>query len=156
MLICNGPGRVIGEIVVRPQRKPADLSASQQNASGIGGVANIRHQGQITRIQDRQAQVNDAFLRAKQRQHLGIRVEHDTEAPVIEVCNRLPETGSLCKTGIPMFVWPLDGLNQRVNHGRRGHTIRAADVQANYVVTFGSQRLYTLRNGRKDVGWQIV
>ena len=109
------------------------LGAGQERAAGVDRVAGIRGEGDVARVEEGEAEVVDALLGADRRDHLGLGVDLDAEAPVVEVGERAPELlpASVRRVVVGAGVGHR-GLH-RLDDVRKGRMVGIADPQADHV-----------------------
>ena len=108
--------RHIGQIVVLgDQRVVLELGVGDLGARLKDRVARIGHQNGIARVEQRQAQVAHALLRAVTRLHHGRRNARNAKATLVIIAHGLLELGQIAQ-GILPHLRVLRGLGQRLDH----------------------------------------
>ena len=108
--------RDVGQVVVLgDQRVVLELGIGDLGTRLKDRVARIGHQNRITRVEQRQAQVAHALLRAVARLHHGRRNAGDAKATLIVIAHSLLELGQIAQ-GILPHLRVLRGLGQRLDH----------------------------------------
>ena len=108
--------RHIGQVIMLgDQRIVLELGIGDLGTRLKDRVARIGNQNGVTRIEQGQAQMAHALLRAVARLHHGRRNAGDTKATLVVVAHGLLEFGQVTQ-GILPHLWVLRSLGQRLDH----------------------------------------
>ena len=121
------------EAELRLQRQQHRLGAREQRAAGVDGVAGVGGEGDVARVEEGEAEVVDALLGADRRDHLGLGVDLDAEAAVVEAGERVAELLAAAVRGVLVRCRVGDGRLHRLDDVREGRRVGIADPEADHV-----------------------
>jgi hypothetical protein len=116
-----------------PERQQLRLRARQQRAPRVDRIAGVGRERDITRIEERKVEVEDAFLGADRRHHLGLGVKRDPEATRIESRDGLAELAPAAIGRVLVGAGIRDGALRRCHDRLVGRHVRIADPEADHV-----------------------
>ena len=128
------------------------VSAGDDGAVDVDGVAGIGHQHGVARVEDGEAEVRDALLRSDGDDGLGVGVEVDVVARLVPVADGLAQARDALGHGVAM----RDRLLRRFNHlvddvfGRGAVGIAHAEVDDVFAAAAGGD--LHLAGDVEDVG----
>ncbi len=131
--------------VLRTQVVVHNLRAENLAERGIGGIARIGHQHLVARIDESQRDMQDAFLRAYQRQHLLRGVEIYIVKTLVEACHSLTQLRRAHRWLIAVGIGLAGHLAQLFYGLLRRRHVGAADSQAYDVFALGIKLSHLLQ-----------
>ena len=127
-------GVVLGQpSVALVQGHDVALRACEHGAHRVHRVRRVRHQRDVAGIQEAERRVADAFLRADERQHLGIRVQVNVEPLLVPVGDGAAHFRQAIGFGVAMIRRVLRGRQQPVNDRLWRRYVRVADAEGHHI-----------------------
>ena len=117
----------------RVERQDDRLGAGEDRAARVDGIAGIRCERDVAGVEEREAEVVDALLGADRRDDLGLGVDLDAEAALVEAGERLAELGAPAVRRVLVGPGVGDGRLHRLDDVRIGGRVRIADAQRDHV-----------------------
>ena len=127
-------------------------ATTEAGADGVDRIAGARDQDDIARIDKRQMNVPDSFLRADQGQHFVGRIQRHIETSFVPVGHRGSERQHPFVGGILMVLGVLGRQSQAFDNRSRRRQIRIADAEVDDIDALSNRRLLHLVDGGKQIG----
>ena len=109
------------------------LGAGEQRPAGVDRIAGVGGERDVARIEEGEAEVVDALLGADRRDHLGLGVDLDPEAAVVEAGEGLAELRPAAVRRVLVGARVGDRRLHRLDDVRIGRHVGVADPEADHV-----------------------
>ena len=91
--LAEGGEHIFKEVAIPPQRESAHLTAGNDDAVGMNGIARSRREDDIARSHHRQRKVRQALLRSHRDDGFRLRIQIHAIIALIPRANRMAELG---------------------------------------------------------------
>ena len=122
-----------GESELFLQGKQHCFGAGENRATGVNRVTGIGSQGDVTRIEEGETEVVDAFLGADRRNHFVLGIDLDPEPPAVEVGKGAAELFAAPVARVVLVAPVGHRILHRADHMRVGRMIGVTDSKTDHI-----------------------
>ena len=144
------------EVRARPQRVAIRLAAREQRSALIRVVARLGNDRDAARLEIREREMRDAFLRSDERHDLGERIDAKPEALLHPRRDRLAKRHEPEPESVAAHRRRVRRLRQRFDRLRRRREVRVAGAEVDHVDAARDELALFLRNrGERILGKRL-
>ena len=127
------------------------FAAREPCAYRIDGIAGVRHERDVARLDVAEGYVANALFRADKRQGFAVGVNRDAEPALIPVGDGLPEFGQAVRLRVAVVGRVKRGLAQPLNDAVGRGDVRVAYAETDYLYPLLSLGGYLAANLNKEI-----
>ena len=136
--VCGDGVEVGQEVVLLGQGQVVRRTAGEHRADRVDGVGRVGDERDVTRVDEAERGVGDAFFGSDQRDDLGGRVERDLESLGHPAGDALAQLGQTLGLGVAVVGGHVGVLMQRFEDVRVGRQVGVADAEGDDAHAFFS------------------
>ena len=133
-----------------------DVSAGDDGAVDVDGITRVGDEDGVATIEDGEAEMGDAFLRADGDDGLGGGIEIDVVARTVPVTNSFAEAGDAFGERITVGALLARGLDHLIDDVRRRGAVGIAHAEINDVFAALAGGGLELAGYVEDIGWKAL